>query len=505
MAKPPAGRPAGVPSPYLRSGSSNYQIKVKVPKGAGGPRQIARSLETSDPAEAFRRAPMVVAEIRKQIEAQRRHADGTRRDLKGTQTAEQRKWERWWVEKRVVDPARPGRFVIPRGSETQWDATLELVLGDPINTKVSPSEGEKEEDGPPRDVQPIFDPLREAAAARMMGIVLGDQVPVAAELDRYLEENGISRSYASRTRRAVAALAGWMDASAGEDNVHAVCGKVADAFAEHIGGSGIATSTLNSLTSALSAYWAWMVRRHVAERNPWVGQGRRVVDRSRNAKKRPFTDDEMKALLGGTASRTLHDMMRLAALTGMRLTEIGGLRVKSARAGVLQVETSKTPSGVRGVPVHPDLKRLVERRIRGKLDDDFLIEELTSPPSHGGLRGKKVGEAFTAYRKSLKLDDKREGRRQADADFHSFRRWFVTKAEQAGQDQWRVARVVGHKPIGMTFGTYSGGSTPAQALSVVKAVRLPPGALIDSPQEAAPEGRSVRRKGSVATTTTDHL
>ena len=471
MAKPPAGCPAGVPSPYLRVGSSIWQLKVKIPKGSGGPGQIAKSLGTRDHAEALRRAPLVAAEMRRQIETRRRHADGTRKDRKGSPTEEQRRQERWWVEHRAPDPTTPGQFVVPKNLEWSWEADVDGILGDPINR----------DDGSKRPAK--FDPQKVAAANQFIGVVLGTRVPVGSELDDYLLLQGIRSSYAARTRRAVVALAAWMARRPSGDNLHAVTGPVAVAFADHLAGDGITTATVNSLTSALSAYWVWMVRRHVAGSNPWIGQGRRVVDRDLNAVKRPFTDEEVKVLLGGTTSRTLHDMMRLAALTGMRLTEIGALRVKGARVGVFQVEASKTTSGVRAVPVHPDLKRLVARRIRGKQDEDFLIEELRSPHSHGGLRGRKVGEWFTAYRRDLKLDHRREGRRQSDADFHSFRRWFVTKAEQAGQDEWQVARIVGHKPSGFTFATYSGGAAPAQALAVVKAVRLPVGTPIDSPEE----------------------
>jgi integrase len=478
MAKPPAGRPAGVPAPYLRGASHNWQIKVKVPKGAGGPGQIAKSLGTRDHAEALRRAPVVAAEIRRQIEALRRNADGTRKDLKGDPTEGQRKLEGWWAEHRVPHPTMPGRFVIPDHLEAKWEDDLQRTHGGPLNR----DDGGSAEVHEPRRVEE-YDPQKEAAASRLIGVVLGDRVPVASELDSYLKLQGIKSSYASRTRRAVVALAGWQARRPGGDNVHAVTGRDAVAFADHLAVSGLTTATVNSLTSALSAYWGWMDKRYVATVNPWSGQGRRVVDRALNAEKRPFTDEEVKALLGGKTSRTLHDMMRLAALTGMRLTEIGALRVKGARLGVFQVEASKTISGVRGVPVHPDLKALVARRIQGKRDEDYLIEELQSPRSHGGLRGRKVGEWFTAYRRELKLDDRREGRRQADADFHSFRRWFVTKAEQAGQDEWLVARVVGHKPSGFTFGTYSGGAAPDQALAVVAAVRLPVGSAIDTPED----------------------
>lgn len=63
-------------------------------------------------------------------------------------------------------------------------------------------------------------------------------------------------------------------------------------------------------------------------------------------------------------------------------------------------------------------------------------------------------------------------------DFHSFRRWFVTAAERAGQPPHVISAVVGHEAGrgGMTLGTYSGGPSAVQLAGVVEAVRLPNGA-----------------------------
>lgn len=460
MPKPPAGRPAGIPKPYLRAGSKQWQVKVKVPKGAGGPAQIARSLGTTDEREAARRAPLVVAEIRAEIEARRRNADGTRKDQKGDPTEEQRRTARWWAERRVPDPQRPGRYRIPEELELAWEAEIDRTLGDPI---------ESPPDGPPR-----YSPEREAATRELVGLTTGDWVPVGSEVERYIRQEGLKPSYASRTRNAVRRLSHWLTEEGLGDNLGAVTGRRADEFADAIA-TGITTATLNSLTSALSAYWRWLKQRWLVQDNPWRGQQRRVVDRQANAEKRPFSDPEVKALLSGPASTTLHDMMRLAALSGMRLSEIGNLRVGDVSAGVFKVREGKTAAAVREIPIHSELAVLVRRRIGKKRPEEFLIEELTSPPSRPGRRGGKIGERFTAYRRALGIDVRKDGRRQADADFHSFRRYFITKAEQAGQPETTIRSVVGHQREGVTLGRYSAGPSLSQRRRVVQAVRLPIG------------------------------
>lgn len=459
MPKAPSGRPAGVPKPYLRPGSNLWQVKVKVPKGAGGPAQIARSLKTRDYAEALRRAPLVVADIRREIEARRRNPDGTRKDAKGPPTADDRKAAEWWAQVRVPAPDAPGRFVIPAKHASEWEAEIDRMLGEPVG---------EDEIGRER-----FEREREARTRDFIGLIDGSRVPVADSLERYLEQQGVWGSYASRSRLAVDRLTTWLRTEGVANNLHTITGRVADRFADALSDRGVATATVNSLVSALSAYWEWMRRRQVVETNPWHGQQRRIVSRDRNADKRPFTDDEIGRLLKGDADQTLADMMRIAALSGLRLNEIGLLKVADVSGGSFVVRDGKTPASNRSVPIHSGLKSIVDRRTAGKGKEEYLIEELTMPPSREGRRGGKVSERFTAYRRSLKLDNRQEGRRQSDTDFHSFRRWFITKAEQAGNAESTIRAVVGHKRDGVTLGVYSAGPSDQQKTTVVESVKLP--------------------------------
>lgn len=466
MAKPPAGRHISVPTPIKRKGSRSYYIRIKVPQGAREAlekTELWRSLETEDLAVARSRAVVEAGRMREQIEAARRNPDGTRKDARGDPTAEQRRAEAWWMERRVPDPKRPGRYVIPEDLEPAWDATVEGLAGDPVN----------DDDGVSG---PQYDADRERAALALVGKVRGTVIPIAQELDRYMTQEGVNASYAARTRTATKALTSWLTANRHADNVHAVTGWVADQFGDSAA-EGRTVQTLNSYISALSAYWTWMKKRHVVGANPWVGLSRKGGDRSANAKKRAFTDGEIKALLSGPAKAALKDMMLLAALTGMRQAEIGNLRVRDTEGGVFVVTKSKTTAGKRSVPIHPDLTALVARRVEGKAADAYLLEELTAPASRPERRGYKAAEWFTAYRRDLGLDARQDGCRQSDADFHSFRRWFATKAEQADQPPHVISAVLGHKEgrQGMTLGVYSAGPSLEQRRAVVEAVRLPEG------------------------------
>jgi integrase len=66
-----------------------------------------------------------------------------------------------------------------------------------------------------------------------------------------------------------------------------------------------------------------------------------------------------------------------------------------------------------------------------------------------------------------------DGARHSRVDFHSWRRWFITAARNAGVDRAVVAAVVGHEVGNLTDDTYSGGPDEKLLRACVEAVRLP--------------------------------
>jgi integrase len=84
-----------------------------------------------------------------------------------------------------------------------------------------------------------------------------------------------------------------------------------------------------------------------------------------------------------------------------------------------------------------------------------------------------LSKRFNRYRKDLGVHKQDEGKRQSRVDFHSFRRWFITMAEQADIPPHIIESVVGHKRQGMTLGSCSGGAAIKQMKKCVEAVRLP--------------------------------
>ena len=138
-------------------------------------------------------------------------------------------------------------------------------------------------------------------------------------------------------------------------------------------------------------------------------------------------------------------------------------------------KAQKREAGEREVPIHPDLAADLKRRIAGKAPADDLFPEWPGPkkPDSKRERSFKASNAFTQYRRACGVEERPEGRRRSRVNFHSFRRWFITKAERATGDGDPVAAIVGHKRKGMTLGLYSGGPLFKRAKTCIAKVRLP--------------------------------
>jgi integrase len=121
------------------------------------------------------------------------------------------------------------------------------------------------------------------------------------------------------------------------------------------------------------------------------------------------------------------------------------------------------------VPIHSALQAIVSRLVESRQPDAFLIEKGSASAERSMAMSKRIGR----YRQAVGVDVRVEGKRRSLVNAHSFRRWFITKAERAGQAENIIASVVGHKRPGMTFGVYSGGPSAEQLRACVEAVRLP--------------------------------
>lgn len=340
-------------------------------------------------------------------------------------------------------------------------------------------------------------PLR---AREFHGVATGSATPIALHLKRWLRENAhLAKRTQADVQRTVERLRQWVQAEGYPQTIEGITRKVAGLFiSDTIIAAGINAKTGNNRISSLSTYWQWLIKRGLvgdgasAGDNPWRGQSiakpKAHLQRERHHDKRPFTDDEVRKLfadanLAKANDPLLSDFMMIAALSGMREGEIAGLKVMDVASvadckppiEAFRVSKAKTPAGVRSVPIHSELRSIVNRRAQGKAPGDWLFHELPPEEPSGDKiseRYMRLTKRFANYRKGLGIHEQHEGQRQSRVDFHSFRRWFITKAEQAGIPPHIIEMTVGHKRQGMSLGLYSGGSSIDQMAACVEAVRL---------------------------------
>lgn len=235
--------------------------------------------------------------------------------------------------------------------------------------------------------------------------------------------------------------------------------------------------TKSGRLTSLSTFWGWLGSKlHVAKgSNPWKGHKLSTkVDLKRSPDKRPYTEQELAALLSGfqgaidTRSKdktALASLVLLGLYTGARLEELCRLTVEdlSEAEGVYyaRVADAKTEAGKREFAISHAVPVAVLKARLAAVKTGFIFPDLKV----GGRDQKRshyVSRQYTVIRRKLGIPD--------GTDFHSFRRNFMTLAENKGIDYVSVARYVGHQVPTLMHSTYSGGSWRSTSLKLARQV-----------------------------------
>lgn len=446
---------------YLEWHRSKIRVTVPVPKALQplvGKQRIKRPLNTDSPANAHRLKHAIVAEIQKLfLQAEAKSSQPTLR-------VEALDWHDMLSDEPTTD---------------EHDFTpLTLALHDRLD-EIERQKGEN-------------------AASDFAKIALGQATPVEARLEVYLSTSGHATRTKDGIRRAVRVYQEWAEAAGYPTVIEGISRKIAGQFVTDHLLPKMDPVTVGTYTKFLSGYWRFLVSKGYAPTNPWTKQLQGVkqqkksqnlllqnFDETESGKKRPYTMEEASTLLyaepsAQTDRRTI-DLVWIAALSGMRIEEICTLKVRHCRAGwffINEDRRGKTEAARRNIPIHPSLADVINRRTVGKQADDYLIEDLPEPePSTGRERSMPAVKAYGRFRKRLGVDERPEGKRQSNVDFHSWRRWFTQQAKHAGNDIWVISDVTGHDtselPLGLTAGRYGGRSSDEALLRCVHSVKLP--------------------------------
>ena len=444
---------------YLQKHGRQWRVVLAVPRDLRdvfGSAQLKRSLKTDSLKQAQRLRWPVVAQMQNDIALarQRRTSDPV--------TAEALEWR---------DVLKVDEQWVRRGEDSFLaDAHREMIT---------------------RATETIAATHGHVPATDFCGIALGTTTPLMLHRDQWLAEIDVTPRTRLERKKSLSLIETWA-VEHGHRTVESITRREAGEFITAVLiAAGKAPQTMQKRLSDLALYWDWLRERgHLgvdgADRaNPW--RGHKTITRAARKElpqkpKRPFTPDELRLLLyDDAADITLKEYMWIAALSGMRISEIAALTVGDCEGGVFDIRSGKTAAAVRKVPIHPALKRIIARRTKDRSRNDWLLVDHLEKARSGRRakhradtwdRSRPISKRFTYFRKRVGVHDQAAGKRYAAADFHSFRRTFITLAGQAGISFEVIQQVVGHAREGVTQ-NYFGGHTLAKLKSCVEAVKLP--------------------------------
>lgn len=335
----------------------------------------------------------------------------------------------------------------------------------------------------------------ELAARSFADVAFGRATPIDDHLEAFVLDSAYRPKSIMDLRRAVSRLSEWLVRTKRPATLEAVSQTVGGQFMrDMVQATGLSRKNAAKTVSFLRSYWGWLEEQGHRPPNssPWAGKVpqpkaiARSVDAEHDGGKRPFTSSEMLALLQGTSSQPyMADLIRIAALSGMRLEEIYLLRVRDCGAGIFSIRKGKTANAIRQVPVHPDLTAIVEKLTKGRSPETYLIDPDAAVVAKTDIRSAAASKAFSYYRRKLKLDERPNGKLKSNIDFHSLRRWFIQQARDAldrgavGFTPWTIADVVGHDDedmkgmLRLTMQRYAGPSAEEARKACIESVKLP--------------------------------
>lgn len=182
-------------------------------------------------------------------------------------------------------------------------------------------------------------------------------------------------------------------------------------------------------------------------------------------KRRPFKNNEVVGLYDAACESDdfeLSETILLGMFTGCRIEELFQIQTVGVADGFFQIEDAKTSAGIREVPIHPVIAPTVERLVKNS-SDGYLLPSVSN--NKYSIRCDAVGKRFGRLKKKKGYDGRYV--------FHSIRKTVTTQLEHAGVSESIAADIVGHEKPTMTYGLYSGGSSPQQKIEAVSRLEYP--------------------------------
>jgi len=164
---------------------------------------------------------------------------------------------------------------------------------------------------------------------------------------------------------------------------------------------------------------------NLVERWGWTDLplGRRIQLLPEHSERHVYLTPAQVQAIAKAADPVTGDMIRFAALTGLRLAEMLAIRPDQIREGILALDSNTKSGRARGIPLPPEAVRIAARRL------PWAIKR--------GLLRKR----YVAARKAAGLPHAR---------WHDLRHTYASWLVQAGQSLTAVRDLLGHSSVAVT-------------------------------------------------------
>lgn len=131
------------------------------------------------------------------------------------------------------------------------------------------------------------------------------------------------------------------------------------------------------------------------------------------------------------------------AYTGEKIEELCTIKVNEVIEDAIKINDSKTPAGIRSIPIHSHLRPVIAR-LKDTSTDGYLLPGLTLDrfEDRSGAMSKRFGNLKTKAG---------HGRTKV---FHCLRHTLITAMINAGVNEFVVQDIVGHEKKGVTGKNY---------------------------------------------------
>ncbi len=228
---------------------------------------------------------------------------------------------------------------------------------------------------------------------------------------------------------------------------------------------GASYSSIKRMLSFWRSYWRFLTRLHVVKPNSFpfsIDQVQKVKTNPED-KRKAFPAEDVPKLwraAGEEGDAELANLIQLGAYTGARIEELCALKAADVGEASFRVIDAKTRAGVREVPIHKAIAPLMEK-LKATTKDGFILSGLSADNKYG-VRSDAIGKRFGRFKTRLGYDKRHV--------FHSLRKTFINRLQNAKVPESVAADIVGHDKPTITYGLYGEEvdlSTKAAAVALV--------------------------------------